>query len=314
MDLSAALPTFIITLREGFEAALVIGIVLACLAKADKTYLNRWVYQGLGGGLVASVMVAGFLGGLFQGLNTVQSPYTPILRALLASLFGLVALALLSWMLLWMTQQARGLKASVTSDIQAALHQEDAGQSIALVVFIAVLREGFEAVLFILAQGQDNWLGAGLGAILGLGMAAALGYALFQVGLQINIKGFFQATGAFLVLIVAGLGIGILKNLDFAVQGLGQWDAHYLSLCFAQDSCLLGPLIWNGSQVLPDGQFPGLLLKALFGYRQQLYLVQILGYGLVLVGLGGLYFWQLQRVRLSSAPVPSGPQESQPSP
>ncbi|BFM41127.1 FTR1 family protein [Synechocystis sp. LKSZ1] len=311
MDLSTALPTFVITLREGFEAALVVGIVLACLAKADKDYLNRWVYQGLGGGLVASVMVAGLLGGLFQGINTVQSPFTPVLKSLLASLFGLMALTLLSWMLLWMTQQAKGLKATVTSDIQAALSQQEAGQSIALVVFIAVLREGFEAVLFILAQGPDNWLGSSLGAVLGLGFATVLGYALFQIGLQINIKGFFQATGAFLVLIVAGLVIGILKNLDLAIHLLGQWDARYLSLCFAQDSCLLGPLIWNGSQILPDGQFPGLLLKALFGYRQQLYLVQILAYSLVLGGLGSLYFWQLQRVRLSSAPAKSGPPKIQ---
>lgn len=311
MDLSAALPTFVITLREGFEAALVIGLVLACLAKANQAYLNRWVYQGLGGGLVASVMVAGLLGGMFQGLNTLASPYTPMLKSLLASLFGIMALGLLSWMLLWMTQQAKHLKAAITSDVETALDQPDAGRSIALVVFIAVLREGFEAVLFILAQGPDNWIGAGLGAILGLGTATVLGYALFQIGLQMNIKGFFQATGAFLVLIVAALEIGILKNLDWAIHLLGQLDARSLSLCFAQDSCLLGPQIWDGSQILPDGQLPGLLLKALFGYRQQLYLVQLLGYVLVLGGLGGFYFWQLQRIRLASAPIKSGPQKIQ---
>ncbi len=294
MDLTPALPIFIITLREGFEAALVVGIVFACLAKAEQTALNRWVYQGVAGGIVASIMVGCLLAGILQEVSTGPNPYSPVLKLVLAALFGLMAIAMLSWMLLWMTQQARSLRASIAGEIQRALSQESAGKSVALVVFIAVLREGFETVLFILSQWQSGGQSLLLGAIAGLGTASLLGYLLFAVGLKINIKAFFGIMGTLLLLIVAGLVVSLLKNIDLAVQILGQINPTYQSWCFSQDSCLLGPQIWDGSAILPDHQLPGLLLKTLFGYRDRLYLFQGIAYSLFLGGMGSLYAWQIQ--------------------
>ncbi|MFM7354268.1 MAG: FTR1 family protein, partial [Microcystis aeruginosa] len=91
MNLSSALPTFIITLREGFEAALVVGIVLACLQKSGRSQLNSWVYRGIGAGVVASVLVGILLGGILLQVDASPSPFVPMIKELLAATFGLIA-------------------------------------------------------------------------------------------------------------------------------------------------------------------------------------------------------------------------------
>src|SRR6478672_3362195 len=113
MDFSSALPTFIITLREGVEAALVVGIVLACLKKAKQSQLSPWVYAGVGVGIAASAMVGVIFGWVTQALSTSKQPYAPVMEPLLEGVFSVVAIAMLSWMLIWMTQQARFMKAQV---------------------------------------------------------------------------------------------------------------------------------------------------------------------------------------------------------
>lgn len=295
MDLSAILPTFVVTLREGFEASLVVGIVLACLKKVEQTQLNRWVYQGIGGGIVASIMVGFLLGGILQGVNTYETPYTPVIKECLAALFGLVAVSMLSWMLIWMTQQGKSLKTDVEQGIQTALvAEEGAGKGIFLLVFIAVLREGFETVLFIIAKFQDSWKIPSIGAITGLTTAAILGFLLFRLGVKINIRLFFKVMGIFLLLVVGGLVLGVLKHLNLVVTFLSQLDPSFAQWCFLPaDSCILGSLVWDGSEILPDKTFPGVILKALFGYRQNLYLGQIIMYVLFLITVGSLYFRSL---------------------
>jgi high-affinity iron transporter len=295
INFTAALPTFVVTLREGFEAALVVGIVLACLNKAQQTQLNRWVYQGIAGGIVASVMVGFLLGGVLQGVDYYQTPYTPLIKEILTALFGLIAITMLSWMLLWMTQQAKSMKAEVEGVIKTALTQNvGAGKGVFLLVFIAVLREGFETVLFILAQFEQGWLVPGLGAIAGLLMATVLGLLLFQWGVKINIRLFFQVMGILLLLIVGGLLVGVLKHLDGAIAILSQLNGKYAGLCFwGKSSCILGPMVWDASQVLPDDQFPGIVFKSLLGYRQILYLAQAIAYLLFLGMIGVAYLRSL---------------------
>ena len=295
MDLSAALPTFVVTLREGFEAALVVGIVLACLNKAGQTQLYRWVYRGIGGGIVASVIVGFLLAGVLQGISDRPTPYTPVIKEILAGIFGLMAIAMLSWMLIWMTQQAKSIKFEVEEVIQTALAKNDsAGKAIFLLVFIAVLREGFETVLFILAKFQQGFIWPATGALIGLLAAAGLGILLFKWGVKINIRLFFQAMGILLLLIVGGLVIGALKHVDAAVGLLAQLDWHYGSWCITKrESCLLGPLVWDASGFLSDRTFPGIILKSLFGYRQTLYLGQAIAYLLFMVIVGGAYLFSL---------------------
>lgn len=295
MDFTAALPTFIVTLREGFEAALVVGIVLACLKKAGQTQLYRWVDLGIGGGIVASVMVGVLLANTIQGLETAGGFYAPVVKEILAGIFGLVAIAMLSWMLLWMTQQAKSVKSAVEGVINEALIASDgAGKAIFLLIFIAVVREGFETVLFIIAKFQQEWTLPALGAVAGLTLAVVMGVLLFALGVKINVRLFFQVMGVFLLLIVGGLVLGVLKHFDSAIALLAQLSPQYANWCFSPgESCILGRQVWDASAFLPDKKFPGIILKSLFGYRQILYLGQIIVYVLFLGIVGTAYFQSL---------------------
>ncbi|MDJ0691400.1 MAG: FTR1 family protein [Xenococcaceae cyanobacterium MO_188.B32] len=295
MDFTAALPTFVVTLREGFEATLVVGIVCACLKKAEQTQLYRWVYLGVSGGIVASISIGFLLAGAIGGLETAGGIYAPVVKQLLAGIFGLVAIAMLSWMLLWMTQQARSIKSEVEGTISQALTTDvGAGKAIFLLIFIAVLREGFETVLFILAKFQQAWTLPAIGAVAGLIMAVVLGILLFAMGVRINIRLFFQVMGIFLLLIVGGLVLGALYHFDAALALISQLSPQYAGWCISDStSCLLGSQVWDGSAFLPDKQFPGILLKSLFGYRQTLYLGQVVAYILFLATMGTAYFQSL---------------------
>ena len=291
MDITAALPTFFVTLREGFEAALVVGIVMACLKKAEQTQLYRWVYLGIVAGIVASVAVGFLLSGVVAGVETAGGIYAPVVKQLLEGIFGLVAIAMLTWMLIWMTKQAKSLKGEIEGSITSALGNENSGKAVFLLIFIAVVREGFETVLFILAKFQQDWTLPAVGAVAGLTVAAIMGVALFALGVRINIRLFFQVMGVFLLLIVGGLVMGALKHFDAAISlmselSLNQW-------CLPGDSCILGDRVWDGSVFLPDTEFPGIVLKALFGYRQTLYLVQVIAYFAFLFTVGMAYFQSL---------------------
>ena len=292
MDFTAILPTFIVTLREGFEAALVVGIVMACLKKAGQTQLYRWVYLGILGGIIASIAVGFLLTGLVSGAETAGGIYASVVKQLLEGIFGLVAIAMLSWMLLWMTKQAKSLKGEVEGAISSALRDDSAGKATFILIFIAVVREGFETVLFILAKFQQDWTLPAVGAVAGLSLASIMGVALFSLGVRINIRLFFQVMGIFLLLIVAGLVVGALKHFDAALTLLNQLTINQLCL-FNNGSCILGTQVWDGSNLLPDKEFPGIILKALFGYRQTLYLGQILAYFSFLLVVGTAYFRSL---------------------
>jgi len=299
LTFSEAVPTFVITLREGVEAALVVGIVLACLKKAEQSHLNSWVYAGVAAGIAASGFVGVLFNGLLAALSTSNQPYAPVIKQLLEGVLGIVAIAMLSWMLIWMTQQARFLKAEVEGAVTAALTENtQACWGVFGLIFIAVLREGFETVLFVSAQFQQG-LSPALGALGGLTGAAIIGALLFKWGVKIDIRQFFKFMGILLLLIVAGLAVSALKHFDAAAAILSQMDSKYAAICVFYDrlapvhSCILGPMVWNAAGVLPDRQFPGVILKALFGYRERIYLLQAVGYTIFLAAIGSLYFQKL---------------------
>lgn len=301
MDFSAALPTFIITLREGVEAALVVGIVLACLNKAGQNKLNYWVYWGVLIGIIASALVGVLLGGLLQSLSLSQSPYSSVLKPLLQGIFSLIAIGMLSWMLIWMTQQAKFLKTEVEGAVSSALQADHlvAGWGIFTLIFIAVLREGVETVLFIVAKFQLSLIPI-IGTLFGLGIAGLIGVLLFKWGVKINLGQFFKFMGVLLLLIVAGLLLSALGNFDRAIQALSLINSSSKEFCFSSEhftpihSCILGPLVWDFHQILPDDQFPGLIFKTLLGYKDRLFLVQVITYVMFLVTVGTFYFQNLE--------------------
>jgi high-affinity iron transporter len=303
MEVSAAFPAFMIALREGVEAALVVGIVLALLQKSQQSQLKPWVYFGIFSGLVASGLMGLLLTSLLHLLQNGQ-PYAEVLLPLLKLSFSLIAIAMLTWMLIWMTQQARTAKAEIEGALTRVLDQPQQAQwGVWTLVFVAVLREGIETVLFILAQAQQGWMPFA-GAIAGLIAATGLGWGLFALGIRINLKRFFQAMGIFLLLIVGGLVVGACKQLDFLLNVLSTHFAWASSFCSAssagESACILGPLLWDGHLVLPERQFPGLLLKTVLGYRERLFWGQAIAYISFLSVAGTLYWRSLNQPRSGS--------------
>lgn len=297
IDFTLALPTFVITLREGVEAALVVGIVLAYLSKAGQSRLNTWVYGGIAAGLIASALVGILFVLVFQTVGAANQTYAPVMKPLLQSLFSVIAIALLSWMLIWMTQQSRQLKGELEGAISSTLESDSrAGWGIFGLIFFAVLREGFETVVFIAAKFQQGWIPIG-GAIAGIFVAVGIGLLLFKLGVKINLRLFFQVMGIFLLLIVAGLVVSALAHLDAALTYLAHIHPS-ASVCFTTPSaknasCLLGPLLLDTHRFLPESQFPGIILHTLFGYEDQLYLVEAIAYVLFLAIVGSLYLRSL---------------------
>lgn len=282
MDFSSAFPTFIITLREGVEAALVVGIVMAYLKKVKRTDLNIWVWGGILVGLVISGFVGVLFNALIQNFGSSNPEVSPVFEPLLEGIFSLAAIAMLSWMLVWMTQQGKAMKGQVEGTLNQALGQgQRAGWGILTLILVAVLREGFEVVLFIAAKFQEGAIPAA-GAVGGLVTASIIGVALFKFGVQINIGSFFKVMGIFLLLIVSGLVISALGHFDSAIRILAQSESASLCLFYdhlaREKSCILGGLVWNLSAVMPDKKFPGIILHSLFGYKDRLFLVQAIAY------------------------------------
>lgn len=296
MNFSIALPTFVITLREGVEAALVVGIVLALLQKAKQSQLNSWVYAGVGVGIIVSALIGVLFTGIIKFLGSINPQYTSVVEPTLEGVFSILAIIMLSWMLIWMTKQARFMKSQVEGAVNEALTENsNAGWGVFSLILVAVVREGFETVLFVAANFQQGLLPT-LGALGGLTTAAGIGVLLFKWGVKINIRQFFQIMGVLLVLIVAGLVISAFKHFDDAIASLALSNRASENLCFYYEhftkihSCILGPMVWNTANILPDSKFPGIILKSLFGYRDKLYIVQAVGYLVFLISIGSLYF------------------------
>ncbi|MEN9216370.1 MAG: FTR1 family protein [Gloeomargarita sp. HHBFW_bins_162] len=276
-DWALLIPSFLVTLREGVEAALVVGIVLTVLGQTQRKDLYPWVGAGVAGGVGFS-LIGGWL--LVMGLQYLTQTRPRLQYGLEAGL-ELLAAGLLTWMLLWMTQQGRAMAGTV----RQAVHQQEQGWGIGVLVLAAVMREGVETVIFIGAQFTQGGLPL-LGALLGVIGAVLVGYLLFGVGMRLNLRRFFLVMGTGLLLIVGGLLVSALWHLSKAV---------------AQAGAGLGRLIWDTSGWLPEQQWPGILLKVLLGYRDHIYLVQLLVYVLFMGVVGTMYYHSLTGATPSTA-------------
>lgn len=299
MDVSIALPNFLITLRECIEAVLIIGIVLASLNKAGKSQLNSWVYAAIGVGLLISVLIGVLFGWLISNLGRINPRYSTVIEPLLEATFCIFAIAMLSWMLVWMTKQSRVIRANVEEAVNQSLEGFSNGAwGVFSVVLIAVVREGFEIVLFLAANAHEGLISV-VGAVAGLSLAAFIGMLIFRWGVKVNIHQFFQVMGVLLILIIGGLVLKAFKNIDNSLANLATSNIIMSDICFYYEnftqvhSCILGPMIWNTDQILPEGKFPGIVFKYLFGYRDHLYLLQVVGYITFLLSISSLYFYNL---------------------
>ncbi|HWB69966.1 MAG TPA: iron uptake transporter permease EfeU [Solirubrobacterales bacterium] len=193
------IPTFVITLREGVEAALIVGIIAAFLVKEGRQDAMRQMWIGVGIAIVLCAAVG-------VGLDLIGQQLPQREQEAMETVIGVIAVAAVSYMIVWMRRNARGIKATLEGDAASALA---AGSTMALVgmAFLAVLREGFETSVFLLAAFQDasDTTAAGAGAVLGLLAAIAIGLGLYRGGVRINLTRFFRITGLVLVFVAAGL-------------------------------------------------------------------------------------------------------------
>jgi high-affinity iron transporter len=273
--------TYVIGLREGLEAALIVGIVAAFLRQQGSTRALRYVWAGV---IIAVVLCAG-VGVALQVLNQ-ELPQRQ--QEMLETIVGLCAVGIVTFMVVWMRRHARALKGELEAHAAAALAE---GSVLALVgmAFFAVLREGLETAVFLLAafQAADNELTAGLGALLGIITAVVIGAGLYRGGIRINLARFFRITSAVLVVVAAGL-LATAVHTAHEAAWFNSFQGQALNLSWlvvpgtVTSSLLTGML---GLQPLPTYAEAGVWL---------IYAVPMLAYVL----------WPRGRVRRSPAPAP----------
>jgi high-affinity iron transporter len=204
---------FLITLREGLEISLVLAILLGYLVKIGRRDRARAVWAGTG--IAAGVcVVAGVAVHLAtKGLHGKAEPAVEGTLALLACL-------VLTWMILWMHKNAKSMGGHLRAKVDGA----ETGSAVAAIAFIAVAREGFETVLFLMGAETGTASGTQVvtGGILGLAVAAVVGVLIYRFGKNIDLRTFFRFTGVLLILFAAGL-VGKAVHEYGELLGLHGW-------------------------------------------------------------------------------------------
>ena len=283
-----------IALREGVEATLIIGIIAAFLVKEQRTDALRAMWIGVG--LATAVCL-----GVAVVLRTLGHELPERQQEELATVIGVIAVGMISYMIVWMRRNARGLKATLEGNAAEALAAGSAAGLVAM-AFLAIFREGFETSVFMLAAFQDTAdpTAAGFGAVLGLVGAIALGFAIYKGGVRINLSRFFRVTGLVLVIVAAGL---LATSIHTAHEAgwLNDLQGRALDL----------------SWLVQPGTISGSLLTGMLGLQPEPVAAEALGYlvyavpmGLYVIwpdrwrpwrALGGLSPWRRARFESSSA-------------
>jgi high-affinity iron transporter len=239
------IPSFLISLREGLEAALIVGLTIGVLAKMKRSELKIVVWYGAVAAGLISLLVALIL--QFVGANLEGRT-----EELFEGFMMFLAAGVLTWMIFWMQRM---------SDVRIAISK---GYRWGLfgIAFFAVLREGIETALFLTAAAMTTSTNQTfIGGLAGILVAAVLGWALFASTIRLNIQRFFQITSVLLILFAAGLFAHAIH--EFNEAGL--------------IPTLINPL-WDINHILDENSVLGGILKALFGYNGNPSLTEVLAY------------------------------------
>ncbi|HEY1260910.1 MAG TPA: FTR1 family protein [Stellaceae bacterium] len=262
------LATAIIVFREVLEAALVVGIVLAASRGVPRR--GSWVAGGVGAGVLGAAIVAAGAGAIAAAINGIG-------QELFNAAILFTAVAMLGWHNIWMNRHGRELAASVATLGRAVQGGDRPLYALAVVVAIAVLREGSEIVLFLygIAVGAGvGGLGMLSGGVLGLISGAAIGAVIYFGLLAIPLRRLFTVTSWLILLLAAGM----------ASQG-----AAFLAQANLLPS--LGNELWNTSAIVDDGSMLGVLLHVLIGYSAQPAGIQLVFYLATILVIGALMRW-----------------------
>ncbi len=249
------LPTFVIGLREGVEASLIVGIVAAFLRQRGARREMRWVWSGVALAVVLCAGVAVVLEIVNENLPQRQQEQ-------LETVIALVAVAMVTSMIVWMTRHARGLRGELEEAAGNAL-AEGSVWALVVMAFLAVLREGLETAVFLLStfQASTDRSAAASGAVLGIVLAIAIGWGIYKGGVRIDMSRFFMVTGLVLVLVAAGL-------VAFAAHTAH--EAGWLNV--AQDQFV------DLSGVIKPGSVPSALFTGVLGIQPKPTVAEVIGW------------------------------------
>lgn len=234
---------FLIMFREGVEAALIVGIIASYLKQSGRGQWMPVVWIGIFLAIALSLTVGAIL-------QFVRAEFPQKMQELFEAVIGLVAVCVLTSMVFWMRKAARSIKAELQQSVDAALGSSTGGFGLAVMAFLAVVREGLESVFFLLATfQQSDSATAPLGALLGTLLAALVGYGVYMGGLKLDLRRFFRWTGVFILVVAAG----IFANAAKALHEAGIWN-H------------LQGVVFDLSDRMPLDSPLGSALGGIFGY------------------------------------------------
>ncbi|WP_104108960.1 iron uptake transporter permease EfeU [Arthrobacter sp. N199823] len=272
------LATLVIGLREGLEAALIVGMIAAFLRRNSVSLKPMWL--GVGAAVVLSALV-----GIILEIVSAALPQQQ--QEAMETVIGAVAVVIVTFMIVWMSKNARSMKSSLEAHAGSAI-KGGSVVAMATMAFLAVLREGVETAVFMVAAFQSSLdpLAAGTGAVLGLAIAAGVGFLLFRGAIKLNLAKFFKATGVFLVFVAAGL---VMKSLRTA------HEAGWVNV--GQDPTV--SLAW----LAPNGSARAAILTGVLGIPSDPRVVEVLGWALYLLPMLAFILWP-RTWRPSAATLP----------
>jgi len=257
--------SFLITLREGLEASLIVAILLTYLSKTDRKQDARYVWFGTASAVVACLVAGTAIYLAVSGLNGK-------VEMAVEGTIALAAAAVLTQMIFWMRKNSSNLSSELRAKVDAS-----AKTALFTIAFVAVVREGLETVLFLLSAETSSASGASvvLGGLIGLVAAVILGVAIFAGGRKVNLKLFFNITAVLLILFAAGLA--------------GKAVHEYRELIGWENGWLVQPAweITNG--IWASGTFYD-FMKGFFGWHNAAENIRVITYFAFL--LPTLYFYR----------------------
>src|SRR5947209_980390 len=261
--------TFVLFLREGLEASLIVSLLLAALRQLGQANQARAVWVGVGLAVLGSL-----LGGLTLYV-TVREYAGTTFQTAFETITYLVAVVLLTTMTFWMQRHSRNLKKELVAKASSAT----SGFALGLLAFTTVGREGLESAFFTLAFAfQTNAILLLGGALLGMLAAIGLCFLIYRLGYRLDYRLFFRVMGIFLLFFAAGLLGDAIQNM----QQLGWIPFGTMPL-------------WNTSHILSEDSVVGDLLHGIVGYAQEPTLLQGILYTTYLVIIGGIFVWMTRK-------------------
>jgi len=270
---------FLIGLREGLEAALVVSILIAYLVKTGRSDRLPAIWLGVGGAVALSLAFGAFLTFTSQSLSfKAQETF--------GGLMSILAVGLVTWMVFWMRRASRSLAGDLRTRVDSAVAVGTG--ALVVVAFISVGREGLETALFIWSavQASGDTTAPLLGAALGLATAVLLGYLLYKRAVTLNLSTFFRWTGAALIIVAAG------------VLAYGIHDLQEAGLLPGLNS-----LAFDVSAQIPPSSWYGTLLKGVFNFSPQTTVLQAIAWLAYVVPVMALYFRPMREQKSAPTPV-----------